>query len=38
LKKEFTIDGFLLNDAAYQVMAPVAERAIARALGRKELP
>jgi lysophospholipase L1-like esterase len=36
LKRAFTIDGFLLNDAAYQVMAPLAERAIARALGRKE--
>jgi len=34
LKREFTTDGFLLNDAAYQVMAPLAERAIAKALGR----
>jgi lysophospholipase L1-like esterase len=38
LKKEFTLDGFLLNVAAYQVMAPLAERAIARAQGRKESP
>jgi len=35
LKKEFTTDGFLLNDAAYNVMAPLAERAIAEALGKK---
>ncbi len=35
LKKDFTTDGFLLNDAAYNVMAPLAERAIAQALGEK---
>ena len=35
LKKEFTTDGFLLNDAAYHLMAPLAERAISAALGRK---
>jgi lysophospholipase L1-like esterase len=35
LKKAFTTDGFLLNDAAYNVMAPLAERAIAKALGGK---
>ncbi len=35
LKKEFTTDGFLLNDAAYNVMAALAERAIAEALGKK---
>ena len=35
LKKEFTADGFLLNDAAYNAMAPLAEGAIARALGKK---
>jgi lysophospholipase L1-like esterase len=33
LKKEFTTDGFLLTDAAYDVMAPLAARAIAEALG-----
>ena len=32
-KKELTTDGFLPNDAGYRVMAPLAERAIARALG-----
>lgn len=35
LKKDLTIDGFLLNDAAYQLMAPLAERAIAAALEKK---
>jgi lysophospholipase L1-like esterase len=35
LKKEYTLDGFLLNAAAYAAMAPLAERAIAEALGRK---
>lgn len=35
LKKQFTSDGVLLNDAAYAVMAPLAERAIAEALGAK---
>lgn len=35
LKKAFTNDGVLLNDAAYAVMAPLAEQAIAQALGRK---
>lgn len=29
LKPELTVDGFLLNDAAYEAMAPLAERAIA---------
>lgn len=33
LKKEFTSDGVLLNEAAYAVMAPLAEQAIAQALG-----
>lgn len=32
LKKELTVDGFLLNDAAYEAMAPLAERAIAAAV------
>ena len=35
LKKELTDDGLLPNDAGYTVMAPLAEEAIARALGRK---
>lgn len=35
LKKEFTNDGLLLNDAGYAVMAPLAEQAIAQALGQK---
>lgn len=34
LKKEFTSDGVLLNEAAYAVMAPLAEQAIAQALGK----
>ena len=34
LKKEFTNDGLLLNDAGYAVMAPLAEQAIAQALGK----
>jgi lysophospholipase L1-like esterase len=32
LKKELTDDGFLLNDAAYDLMAPLAEAAIAQAV------
>jgi lysophospholipase L1-like esterase len=36
LKKEFTNDGVLLNDAAYAAMAPLAEAAIAQALNKKE--
>ncbi len=32
LKKQFTSDGVLLNDAAYAVMAPLAEAGIAKAL------
>lgn len=35
LKKEFTADGVLLNDAAYAVMAPLAEAAINQALDKK---
>lgn len=35
LKKEYTDDGLQINDAGYAVMAPLAERAIAQALGRK---
>lgn len=34
LKKQFTTDGLLLNDAAYELMAPLAEQAIADALAR----
>jgi lysophospholipase L1-like esterase len=34
LKKEFTRDGLLPNEAGYAVMAPLAEQAIAQALGR----
>jgi lysophospholipase L1-like esterase len=33
MKKELTVDGFLPNDAGYERMAPLAERAIAAALG-----
>jgi lysophospholipase L1-like esterase len=35
LKKDLTGDGLLPNDAGYAVMAPLAEQAIAQALGRK---
>src|SRR5712692_9625684 len=35
LKKELTRDGLLPNDAGYSVMAPLAEKAIAEALGAK---
>jgi lysophospholipase L1-like esterase len=34
LKKELTVDGLLPNDAGYGVMAPLAEKAIAQALGK----
>lgn len=34
LKKELTDDGLLPNDAGYAVMAPLAEAAIAQALGK----
>ncbi len=34
-KKELTSDGVVPNGAGYQVMAPLAEKAIAEALGRK---
>jgi len=33
-KKELTGDGWLPNDAGYEVMAPLAEAAIAKALGK----
>jgi lysophospholipase L1-like esterase len=35
LRKEFTTDGVLPNDAGYTVMAKLAERAIAAAIGQK---
>lgn len=35
LKPELTLDGFLLNEAAYGIMAPLAEKAIAEALAKK---
>ena len=35
LKKELTSDGLLPNDAGYGVMAPLAEKAIEQALGKK---
>jgi lysophospholipase L1-like esterase len=35
LRKELTNDGLLPNDAGYAVMAPLAEKAIAQALGKK---
>jgi len=35
LKKELTRDGLFPNDAGYRVMAPLAEKAIAEALGQR---
>ncbi len=35
MKKELTVDGLIPNDAGYALMAPLAEQAIAQALGRK---
>jgi lysophospholipase L1-like esterase len=34
LKQEYTTDGVLLNDAAYELLAPLAEKAIAEALAK----
>jgi lysophospholipase L1-like esterase len=34
-KRELTVDGMLPNDAAYALMAPLAEKAIADALAKK---
>ena len=34
-KKELTVDGVIPNEAGYNVMAPLAEQAIAQAVGRK---
>lgn len=35
MKKELTVDGLLPNDAGYEMMAPLAEQAIAHALGKR---
>jgi len=35
MKRDLTVDGFLPNDAGYNVMAPLAEQAIAQALLNK---
>ena len=35
LKADLTTDGFLLNDRAYEAMAPLAEKAIAEALAKQ---
>jgi lysophospholipase L1-like esterase len=34
MKKEFTVDGLVPNDAGYEKMAPLAEKAIAEAMGK----
>jgi lysophospholipase L1-like esterase len=34
-RKGLTVDGLLPNEAAYRIMAPLAEQAIAQALGGK---
>lgn len=36
MKPEFTVDGFLPNDAGYAILAPLAEQAIALALSKKD--
>jgi lysophospholipase L1-like esterase len=36
IRKDLTVDGFLVNDAAYEIMAPLAEKAIAEALSKKD--
>jgi len=36
IRKDLTIDGFLVNDQAYEIMAPLAEKAIAEALALKD--
>lgn len=38
LKKDLTVDGLLPNDAGYSIMAPLAEKAIAHALGKDGKP
>lgn len=35
IKKELTLDGLLIGDAGYTLMAPLTERAIAQALARR---
>lgn len=35
MKKELTVDGLIPNDAGYELMAPLAEQAIAQALGKR---
>ena len=35
MKKELTVDGLMPNDAGYEKMAPLAEKAIAEALSKK---
>jgi lysophospholipase L1-like esterase len=35
MKKDLTVDGLIPNDAGYEVMAPLAERAIVQALGKQ---
>lgn len=35
IRRELTVDGFLVNDKAYAIMAPLAEKAIAEALAKK---
>jgi lysophospholipase L1-like esterase len=35
LKKELAEDGLHPNDAGYKIMAPLAEKAIAKAMGRR---
>lgn len=35
MKKDLTVDGLVPNDGGYELMAPLAEQAIAQALGRK---
>jgi len=35
MKKDLTVDGLIPNDAGYELMAPLAEQAIAQALAKK---
>ena len=35
LSKDYTTDGFLLNESGYAAIAPLAERAIAQAMGKQ---
>lgn len=35
IRRDLTVDGFLVNDKAYAIMAPLAEKAIAEALAKK---